>query len=562
MTESADTPTPVRRICRWDLPDLCLQPTTNSHTHVVRTLQALEERLEAATDDANHTVNAVQYKLPADVVWTQARRALRPAHSILGLLETMPDEGAERTCVVRVYHQVPVAVNANSFQARATGGCDCPHPKYYNYSTSSELAPPPDPPDAQQPITTTIDWMDFSTTTTATTTDEVLFPTPRSVLHALRSLLGVDHDASPWGAAAPTTSPITTTTTTTTHVSSSHADVVVVALPSSYDDEDVLTRFRVSDACPSWALHAVVPTCRRIAWESETTTRSPSNVTTSTLTNNTTALLIYKRLPPRDCLSRFHPETGQGIPVKDCLWQSLVVQSSTEESSGLESGTSHVQHRLVAPPYLDLRVHYPGMMEALAAHLDEMRQEATEIAHWTAWPEQQHYQAAGDGTTTTPWNVFPLCYCFPAHAIENRVWVPVTNACVPRTVEILRTVLGDTLRTALFSRLEPGAVLEAHSGWSDLANYVVRLHVPLVIPTGHLCGTWVDGCTATHTNDDDDAWLCFDDSKIHRAFNYSSEPRIVLILDLERPTDWPRGTATGGHSDELDAFIQQMSAPR
>jgi Aspartyl/Asparaginyl beta-hydroxylase len=54
--------------------------------------------------------------------------------------------------------------------------------------------------------------------------------------------------------------------------------------------------------------------------------------------------------------------------------------------------------------------------------------------------------------------------------------------------------------------------------------------------------------------------LCFDDSKIHRAFNYSKSPRIVLILDLVRPSYLPLGTATGGHSDELDNFIAQMQS--
>ena len=108
--------------------------------------------------------------------------------------------------------------------------------------------------------------------------------------------------------------------------------------------------------------------------------------------------------------------------------------------------------------------------------------------------------------------------------------------------------------------------------------------------------------------------VAFDDSKVHRAFNYSSEgDRIVLILDLLRPgmekeevlqrqqdddglgndchneyedddgNDnryddrdddddishydgredgdyyYPPGTAIGGHSDELDDFIKRFS---
>ena len=55
--------------------------------------------------------------------------------------------------------------------------------------------------------------------------------------------------------------------------------------------------------------------------------------------------------------------------------------------------------------------------------------------------------------------------------------------------------------------------------------------------------------------------LCFDDSKVHRAFNYSKQDdRIVLILDLARPGKLPlAGTATGGHTDEVDDFINSVS---
>ncbi len=48
----------------------------------------------------------------------------------------------------------------------------------------------------------------------------------------------------------------------------------------------------------------------------------------------------------------------------------------------------------------------------------------------------------------------------------------------------------------------------------------------------------------------------FDDSKPHRAFNFSeSSSRVVLIVDIVRPECIPLGTATGGHTAELDDFI-------
>jgi hypothetical protein len=53
--------------------------------------------------------------------------------------------------------------------------------------------------------------------------------------------------------------------------------------------------------------------------------------------------------------------------------------------------------------------------------------------------------------------------------------------------------------------------------------------------------------------------LVFDDSKPHRAFNNSTtSSRVVLIVDLWRPIDIPRGTATGSHTPELDGFVAQF----
>jgi aspartyl/asparaginyl beta-hydroxylase (cupin superfamily) len=97
--------------------------------------------------------------------------------------------------------------------------------------------------------------------------------------------------------------------------------------------------------------------------------------------------------------------------------------------------------------------------------------------------------------------------------------------------------------------------LAPHTGWEDLANHVLRIHVPLIVPS--CCGTWVEGCVRIHQ---EGIIQAFDDSKVHRAFNYNStEERIVLIIDLARPPTLPIGTAIGGHTEELDNFIEQMT---
>ena len=78
------------------------------------------------------------------------------------------------------------------------------------------------------------------------------------------------------------------------------------------------------------------------------------------------------------------------------------------------------------------------------------------------------------------------------------------------------------------------------------------------MPDNECCGTWVDGCVGNSNE-----IVVFDDSKTHRAFNYApTQERIVLIVDVVRPKELPEGTATGGHSDELDEFIQHFSRVR
>ena len=54
------------------------------------------------------------------------------------------------------------------------------------------------------------------------------------------------------------------------------------------------------------------------------------------------------------------------------------------------------------------------------------------------------------------------------------------------------------------------------------------------------CGMWVDGEIQYHSPGN---IIVFDDSKRHKAFNYSKTDRIVLIIDLLRPMHVALGTA-------------------
>lgn len=170
-------------------------------------------------------------------------------------------------------------------------------------------------------------------------------------------------------------------------------------------------------------------------------------------------------------------------------------------------------------------------------------------ASWPFWPEKHYTEEDSE------WRVLPFCYTFPAYDASKTVWVPPTCELCPRTVEILRGIPG--IRTALFSKLGPNTTLTAHRGWADLSNDILRCHLPLVVPrlnNGEPCCAMVVGGESLYHQEGQ--LFVFDDSKLHYAFNHHDEKtRIVLIVDLYRPEHLPRGRARGGHSDELDEFI-------
>ena len=438
-----------------------------------------------------------------------------------------------------------------------------------------------------------------------------LISTQPGIVQLLRSILTSSHNASPWvpedrrpndGA-------------NDEELQRLSPDIVVLVMEddngnktvsSDFDDTTpssvkLLKDFRVGDVAPSWFLHAVA---RMDDVEDSSTLFGVTKVTNDNgdahvvslpkarlgqyADNESASLLIYKRLGRRSALTAIHPLTKSvDIPrgCFGCLWEAYNGPEADEkkddecqtnnskkgppekqkESSDSEDQNNDRQYRLTCPPYVNLYQDYPPQIQQLFSKesLEVFLRDALSIPQWTPWPETAHYRVSSDDPGAIPWTVFPLCHCFPANKPENLTWVPATKAFVPQTCQLLEDLVGchGYLRTALFSQLAPHSVLEAHTGWADLANHVLRLHIPLVVPSEEegLCGTWVDGCVETHKTGRP---LLFDDSKIHRAFNYSDETRVVLIVDLARPDTLPVGTATGGHSEELDDFIQRMGMPR
>ncbi len=314
-----------------------------------------------------------------------------------------------------------------------------------------------------------------------------------------------------------------------------------------------LLNFRVGDAAPSYYLYSTLQLDTRDNFFEALYRNTNREANATDCSSSAVTLLVYRQLPPRDMLNS---PIGEGDKYPGCLIETFLDEPVETDDGDLQLPIEPIlRQRMVSPPYLNHDEEFPRLLDQLVEKIDDIRREAQLIPQWTAWPERNHYSSSGENSGAS-WTVFPLCYTFPANDVTQRKFIDKTCAFVPATTALLQEI-GPSLRTALFSRLDPNTKLGTHTGWSDLANHVIRVHIPLIVPQGDVCGTWVDGCVETQNVG---LVVSFDDSKVHRAFNYSeTEERIVLIVDLERPSNLPQGTAKGGHTDELDAFIQELT---
>ena len=101
----------------------------------------------------------------------------------------------------------------------------------------------------------------------------------------------------------------------------------------------------------------------------------------------------------------------------------------------------------------------------------------------------------------------------------------------PNTVEILNSI--SSVNGAMFSLLPVGSKLTRHL---DPLASSLRLHISLDTPGVPNCSINVDG--VDYIWKDGDAFL-FDETYIHHAKNDSSEDRLILMCDVDRPLYFP-----------------------
>ena len=116
---------------------------------------------------------------------------------------------------------------------------------------------------------------------------------------------------------------------------------------------------------------------------------------------------------------------------------------------------------------------------------------------------------------------------FGREMTENTIRCPLTTAIVKRVT----SEFGFEVTTAGFSSMKPGTWIQPHNGYEGYSDYVVRLHLGLVVPKER------EKC-AIRVGNEQRSWesgkvFIFDDFLTHEAWNHSNETRIILLMDLK-----------------------------
>lgn len=95
---------------------------------------------------------------------------------------------------------------------------------------------------------------------------------------------------------------------------------------------------------------------------------------------------------------------------------------------------------------------------------------------------------------------------------------------------------GDDCIVCGYAALLPGAVIYRHTGDENRHAKNIRIHIPLIVPSGDI------GMEIYGEETDWSDLFAFDNQKVHSVWNNTKEPRLILLLDLKRAVcDLPDG---------------------
>ncbi len=182
--------------------------------------------------------------------------------------------------------------------------------------------------------------------------------------------------------------------------------------------------------------------------------------------------------------------------------------------------TNHAQPRMGEYPGLTSSPFHEGSgfpgVQALETNYAAIREEIDALAAGEFHAEAENLMERG------AWDVF-LFHERGRRNAENCARCPTISRIID-CHDTVRTIAG----LLYVSKLAPGTHIRPHRGPT---NVRLRCHLGIRIPEGD-CGLRVGG--------EQRSWregkcLVFDDSLEHEAWNYTAEPRIVLIIDFWHP---------------------------
>ena len=165
-------------------------------------------------------------------------------------------------------------------------------------------------------------------------------------------------------------------------------------------------------------------------------------------------------------------------------------------------------------------------MGGIARHAAEIRAEALAIYHHVeAIPPLREISADHRGIIEDDsWRSFFLI------GYGNRVEENIARA--PRTAELVSRIPG--LNSAFFSIIAPGAHIARHRG---VTKAFLTAHLGVLVPEQwHNCTMQVED---RDLNWRDGEWVVFDDTYEHEVWNWTDQPRIVLLCQFARPLRFP-----------------------
>lgn len=170
-------------------------------------------------------------------------------------------------------------------------------------------------------------------------------------------------------------------------------------------------------------------------------------------------------------------------------------------------------------PYIELH-QFPGL-QVLQDHWQTIRDEALRLF------DEGHIRAAA-GYSDVGFNSFFRSGWKRFYLNWYGDFLPSAKALCPETTALLATI--PFVRAAMFAVLPAGATLPRHR---DPFAGSLRYHLGLQVPTQRAdCRIVVDG-QPYHWAEGEA--VMFDETYIHYAENLSSETRLILLCDIERP---------------------------